>query len=227
MPNNSELHSFYTSKRWRDFRQVIISERKPICETCGQVIIDPKEIEVDHDPIELTVNNVNDANVALNPENVKIRCHDCHNKRHNRYGKTERSVYIVYGPPMAGKMIYVLGNMQRGDLIVDMDRLYTAVSLQGLYDKPDELIRNVFAIHDLLIDNIKTRYGKWRNAWVIGGYPEKYKREQLAEELGAELIYIEATKEECLERLAQDNDRKYRQPEYEGYINKWFERYTE
>ena len=227
MPNNSELHSFYTSKRWRDFRKVIIEERKPICETCSKMIIDPKEIEVDHYPIELTINNIHDANISLNPENVRITCHDCHNKRHGRYSKAERKVYMVYGPPCSGKLDYVRGSMQRGDLIVDMDTIYTAISLQSIYDKPDQLIRNVFAVHDILLDNIKTRYGKWINAWIIGGYPEKYKREQLADELGAELIYIEATKEECIERLSQDNDRKIRQPEWIGYIDKWFEMFIE
>ncbi|MDD3173594.1 MAG: HNH endonuclease [Herbinix sp.] len=225
MPNYSILHSFYTSKRWRKFRKAIIAERKPICEICGKIIINSIDCEVDHYPIELTVNNVNDANISLNPLNVRIIDHDCHNKRHNRFGKISRQVYIVYGPPMSGKASYVLNNIQRGDLVVDMDKLYSAISFREIYDNPEQLKYNVFILRDLLIDNIKTRYGKWVNAWIIGGYPEKYKREQLADELNAELIYIEMDKEECMKRLEADQDRKTRYIEWEGYIDKWFERY--
>jgi hypothetical protein len=117
--------------------------------------------------------------------------------------------------------------LERGDIVVDMDRLYSAISYMDIYDKPDSIKRNVFAVRDTLIDNIKTRTGKWVSAWVIGGYPEKYKREQLADELGAELIYIEATRDECIERLMADEDRRQRRVEWEGYIDKWFEQYIE
>jgi hypothetical protein len=60
MPNYSALHSFYTSKKWRDFRKVIIAERKPICEVCGKIISNPLDCEIDHYPTELTVDNVID-----------------------------------------------------------------------------------------------------------------------------------------------------------------------
>ena len=78
----------------------------------------------------------------------------------------------------------------------------------------------------MLIDNIKTRYGKWNNAWVIGGYADKYKREKLAEDLGAELVFVEVSKDECLRRLEQDEDRRYRKDEWKKYIEKWFSEYV-
>ena len=91
--------------------------------------------------------------------------------------------------------------MHRGDLVVDMDRLYEAVSMLHVYDKPNNLFGNVIGIHNLLIDNIKTRYGKWNDAWVIGGYADRYKREKLAEDLGAD---IEEPKRQLVEGLIQD-----------------------
>lgn len=221
------IKSFYRSLKWRKFRNGIIHERGPVCEECGKVLTDPLDCEVDHDPIELTPENVNDASVSLNPANVKVKCNDCHNKRHHRFGhQAEHGVYIVYGPPLSGKTSYVIKNMQRGDLVVDMDKLYQAVSLQPEYDKPNELLVNVLGIRNLLIDNVKTRYGRWNSAWIIGGYPEKYRREQLSDELGAELIYCEASKEECMSRLAADSDRRYRQNEWKTYIEKWFNSYV-
>lgn len=221
------LKSFYNSSSWRMFRTVIIAERGPLCVDCHKVIVDSKEIELDHDPVELTPENVNDPNVSLNPDNVKIRCHDCHNRKHNRFGpKAEQGVFLIYGPPLSGKTTYVMEHMRRGDLVVDMDKLYSAISLLPEYDKPAELLKNVFGVRDLLIDNIKTRYGKWRSAWIIGGYPEKYRREQVADATGATIIYCEATRDECLQRLEADEGRRNRRDEWTKYISAWFEKYS-
>ena len=114
----------------------------------------------------------------------------------------------------------------RHDLVVDMDRLYKAITLLPEYDKPDILLTNIRAIYNTLIDNIKTRYGKWHSAWVVMGGADRYKRERMAEELGAELIFCDASKEECLRRLSLDEGRKYRQDEWREYIEKWFREYT-
>jgi hypothetical protein len=229
------LKSFYASAAWLNFRAAIIAERGLTCEYCGQLIAHEREATVHH-IIELTPENVHDVTIALNPENVLVvhgnglnsenspRCHD---KIHNRFGySAEKQVYIVYGPPLSGKSTFVQQNMRRGDIIVCMDSLYEAISGLPEYDKPDALLPNVRGVYNLLIDNIKTRYGKWGTAWVIMGGADRYKRERLADELGAELIFCECSKEECLRRLALDEERKYRQDEWRGYIEKWFEEYV-
>lgn len=219
------LKSFYASEKWQKFRLAIIAERGLRCEHCYKTVTKAGDLTLHH-KIELTPENVNDVNISLNPENISVVHHDCHNKIHNRFGyKPEKEVYIIYGSPLSGKTSYVKENMSRGDLVVDMDSLYEAVSFLPSYDKPDNLLSNVRVIHNQLIDNIKTRFGKWNNAWVIGGYADRYKRERLAEELGAELIFCDVSKEECLRRLSIDGERKYRIDEWEAYINKWFDQY--
>jgi len=224
----SILQTFYSSKEWQNFRKVIMAERGMICEECGKLAYKEYDITIHHIK-ELTPENVSDVMVSLNPENVKLVHHACHNKIHHRYGHTnkDRKVYIVYGSPMSGKKTFVKQQMKRGDIVVDMDRLYEAVSMLPCFDKPDGLLSNVLGIHNLLIDNIKTRYGKWNNAWVIGGYADKYKREKMANDLGAELVFIDTPKEECLYRLEMDEDRQYRQDEWRGYVNRWFDIYKE
>jgi hypothetical protein len=220
------LKSFYASGEWQAFRAVIIAERDPICQECGKIIANPLDCHVHHIK-ELTPENVNDVMISLNPENVLVVCHDCHDKEHHRFGhqQLERGVYIIYGPPLAGKKTFVRQNLKRGDLVVDMDALYTAVSMLPYYDKPDNLLPNVRGIYNQLLDNIKTRYGKWNSAWVVGGYADKYKREKLADDLGAELIFCDVSQGECLRRLEIDEARRYRKDEWEGYISKWFEQY--
>lgn len=227
MARHSILQAFYKSPEWIKFRLMLIAERGLICEQCGRAVTNAKELTAHH-KIELTPENVHDRTISLNPALVMLVHHRCHNEIHQRFGsKSVRSVYLVYGPPLAGKKTFVAERMMRGDIIVDMDRLYEAVSMQTSYDKPNNLFSNVIGIHNLLLDNIKTRAGKWGTAWVIGGYPERFKRERTADDIGAELVYIEATKDTCLARLAADDLRQHVQDEWRGYIDKWFEQYRE
>ncbi|MFK7692870.1 HNH endonuclease [Paenibacillus sp. HJGM_3] len=205
---------------------VIIIERGLKCEHCGQRVTNSKELTLHH-ITELTPENVHDPMISLNPANVMVVHHDCHNEIHNRFGyKKEAGVFIVYGPPLSGKADYVRHHMARGDLVVDMDRLYAAVSMLPYYDKLDGLFSNVIGIHNQLIDNIKTRFGKWRSAWIIGGYADRFKRQRLASELGAELIFCNISREECLRRLDVDGERQYRKDEWRVFIEKWFETYS-
>ncbi|MEN0650593.1 HNH endonuclease signature motif containing protein [Caldifermentibacillus hisashii] len=227
MARYSILKSFYASDEWIRLRLNLINERGNKCEHCGKVIAKSKDI-IGHHKIELTPENVHDHTISLNPSKIELVCFDCHNKTHKRFGyKGSKEVYLVYGPPMSGKTTFVRQNMERGDLVVNIDQLYSAVSMLPYYDKPDNLFSNVIGIHNQLIDNIKTRFGKWHNAWVIGGYADKYKRERLANDLGAELIFMDVSKEDCLSRLEVDEERKYRKDEWTKYIEKWFETYTQ
>lgn len=219
------LQNFYASDKWINLRLLLINERGNYCEHCKRMIIKSVDI-IGHHEIELTPENVHDHNISLNPFNIKLVCFDCHQIIHKRFGSYERNVYIIYGPPMGGKKTFVKQNMHRGDIVIDMDKLFSAVSMMPEYDKPDNLFNNVMAIHNALIDNIKTRYGKWHSAWIIGGYADKHKREKMSADLGAELIYCEASIEECLMRLEADEDRRYRKDEWAGYINKWFYSYV-
>ena len=225
------LKQFYNSAQWNHIRNIVVAERSQktgniTCEYCGNTISSFGDVEIDHIK-ELTLDNVNDVNISLNTDNLKIACHSCHNKKNGRFCSTERKVYIVYGAPFSGKNTYVKQNMFRGDLIVSLDRLFQAISFLNLYDKPDLLKYNVFSVRNTLLDNIKTRYGKYKNAWVIGGYANKHDREHIKKELCAELIYIQSTKEECLKRLelCQD-DRQYQKAEYKKYIAKWFDEFV-
>lgn len=227
------LKQFYDSDIWENFRKNLILERSNDngvkCKKCNKHIVESKKIILHHVE-ELTLKNVNNYNISLNPENIEIICFDCHNKEHKRFGfgnkhleKRHKGIYIVYGAPLAGKKTYVEENMSRGDIIIDMDLLFQAVSLMPLYDKPDNLKLNVFALRNLLIDNIKCRYGMFNSAWIIGGFSNRFDREKLAKELGAELIFIQAEIHDCKKRLEHCPDyRREHRAEWSGYIDKWF-----
>lgn len=221
------LESFYASPTWRNFRAGIIAERKLICEHCGKLIAKPRDAHVHH-KIPLTEDNYKDASIALNPENVMLVHKDCHDQIHERFGYAPKGkrVFIVYGMPLSGKTTYVEERKGRLDIVLDMDKLFEAITLLPQYDKPDSLLPIVKGVYNHLLDNIKTRLGRWKTAWVIGGFADKYQRERLADELGAELVYIECTRDEAISRIMLDKELRHRVEEYTKYIDRWLERYV-
>lgn len=224
------LADFYKSKEWIIFRRNLMIERSDpakglCCEYCKQPIL--KDIDcIGHHKKELTVQNVNDVTISLNPDNVMLVHQRCHNAIHERFGQwMPKKVFIVYGAPLSGKTTFVRDSKGRRDIVLDMDELFRAITLLPEYDKPNELAINVFGLRDLIIDQIKTRTGKWQQAWIIGGYPLQTERERLSNQLGAELIYVEASEHDCLSRLYTDEKKLPYRSEWERYIRDWFQKY--
>ena len=222
-----DLSSFYHGKEWRKLVETIRIERvnedgQLICEYCGKPIV-RKYDAIGHHKVELTEENVNDFEVSLNPDNVVMVHHACHNRIHDKLGYSRREVYLVYGPPRAGKTTWVRENMTEGDLVVDMDNVWECVSMCDRYVKPKRLNAVVFKVRDVLIDAVKYRLGRWHNAYVIGGYPLSSERERLCRELGAREVFIDATMEECIQRAeGMDKDSV---EDWKKFIAEWFERY--
>ncbi len=214
-----KIHQFYCRKDWRDLSYKLKVERGGKCERCGDILSDYSKL-IGHHKTELTEQNVDDPNISLNPKEIEITCLDCHNKEHRRFGYAKQ-VYIVYGSPLSGKSTLVRELMRPGDMVVDLDALWQAVTFQSEYIKPNNVRFNVFKLRDELIDQIKMRYGNWCDAYIIGGYPDKYERERLAQSLGAEMIYCESSKAECLNRLASSN----KPADWMVYILDWWEKY--
>ena len=194
-----------------------------ICEYCGKPIVKAYDC-IGHHKEELTEENVNDYSISLNPENVGLVHHRCHNYMHDKLGHTCRQVFIVYGAPLSGKTTYVRDSMSDGDLIIDMDNIWQCVSGSDRYTKPGRLKAVVFRLRDELLDVVKYRFGKWNNAYIIGGYPLQSERERLMKELGAREVFIDTSKEECIERLAADDKRDTE--EWLKYIDDWFEKFS-
>ena len=104
MAKYAVLQNFYASEKWQKFRAVTIVERGLKCEHCGKIVVRARELILHHIK-ELTPENVTDVAISLNPDNVMVVHHDCHNKIHNRFGyHGERKVYIVFGAPLSGNI---------------------------------------------------------------------------------------------------------------------------
>lgn len=221
------LYNFYRSKEWENLLKVLKLERVDaqgniVCAHCGRPITRAYDC-IGHHVIELTEENYTDANISLNPDNILLVHHKCHNIIHNKLGYAQRQVFIVYGSPLSGKSSYVAEAMSEGDLIIDLDSIWQCVSGCDRYVKPNRLKSVVFAVRDNLLESVKYRRGKWLNAYVIGGYPFKAERDRLVDTLGAREIYIDTDKDTCLNRLYESEGRD--KAEWERYINDWWLQY--
>ena len=218
------LESFYKSREWRKLLQVVRAERigdegVNVCEYCGKPIVKQYDC-IGHHKEPLTEENVNDYNVSLNPDNIELVHHACHNAIHNKLGYQKREVYLVYGSPLAGKTTYVETVRTPGDLIVDIDSIWECVSGCERFTKPARLNAVVFKIRDELLQAVKYRLGKWNNAYIIGGYPLKSERERLLDEMGAREVYVETSRDVAMQRLDADSQRD--KNEWKKYIDEWW-----
>lgn len=219
------LNNFYQSKEWRALLATLKMERvneqgEIICAHCGEPITRKYDC-IGHHKVALNERSVNDAAVALNPDNVVLVHHVCHNRIHNKLGHIARQVYLVWGSPLSGKSTYVDEVAVWGDLIVDVDSIWQCVSGRERYEKPARLKPVVFGIRDTLLDMVRHRCGSWRNAYVVGGYPLVNERERLMRSLGAREVYVESSQAECLARLKACRDGRD-VGEWRKYIDDWW-----
>lgn len=185
-----------------------------ICEHCGKPIVRKYDC-IGHHVIELTEENYQNAEISLNPDNIMLVHHKCHNKIHDRLGLSRvKQVFLVYGSPLSGKSTWVKDNMTCGDIVVDIINIWRCISNNN--GKPNRLKSNVFGIRDELIRMVRMRQGKWLNAYIVGGYPLISERERLIKSLGAREIFIDTPKEIC---LARANDEQIQ------YVEDWWTRY--
>ena len=224
------LREFYSSSNWKKFARTIKLERtndngEVICEYCNKPIANPYDCIAHHCNTFLTEENVNDAEIAFNPENIQLVHHRCHNLIHEKLGYKRREVYLIYGSPCSGKSTYLDTVRMPGDFIIDIDLMRQCVSGQPPHIITPSLRSIVFGMRDYLMECVKYRRGKWQRCYILGGFPLQAERERICDEVGASEIYIESTKEECLSRLEKNPNHRDVEA-WKGFIEDWWSRYT-
>lgn len=234
---------FYNGDDWANCKAQVTQERLKdgalYCEHCGEIILknfnpranNNKNAVVYHHVKHLTNFNVNDASIAINPENIQVLHWKCHNEVHNRFQGgniiPDKKVYIITGASCSGKSTFVKERASQGDLILDIDDIWEMISGQPRYTKPNSLKPLVFKIRDEIKGMVARGVGTWANAYIIESLPLATDRKREAEKYKAhnvELITMEATKEECLQRL-HENPAGRNIKDYEGYIDKYYDIY--
>ena len=139
--------------------------------------------------------------------------------------------YLICGPPASGKTSYIKERMKSGDLIVDIDLIYQAITGLSMYEKPVSLLDLVFDIRNFLIGKIRqsTRSegdARWYNAWVIAGAPKRQQRYRLASQMDpCKVVVLEVDANECIRRIANDPRRADSWEHWQEIIRRWWREY--
>ena len=132
---------------------------------------------------------------------------------------------LICGPAGSGKSEFVRLQMSRGDIVIDIDKLYQAISYLDPHDKPREIIEYVRAAKEAIYKLAeKDKSDRW--LWIVTSGAEVKTRDRFRKRFKADVYVFETPIEECVARIKEDKTR-YMKTEAEWYeiIGKWWQRY--
>lgn len=165
-------------------------------------------------------------------ENLQALCHSCHSRktareirRAERRGRPVKT-FLVCGPPGSGKTTYVNERKRWGDLVIDVDTLFVALT-GGLdwYEKPVVLLPFVLEARDAVIDRLAQGDDDLGRAWVITSEADAVKRQALARRLGATVVVLAVSASECLRRISSDSRRADKSDLWRPIVERWWNDY--
>ena len=130
------------------------------------------------------------------------------------------TVFVVYGPPCSGKSTFAKDNMSDEDILYDYDKLIKATSTREYH----EIEKG--ASHDLVMSFRRRFCEKIRdlpassNAYLLTRWPSDYLMGLLAD-YQKEVVPMNTSLDECLDRLKADDDRPDKVG-WEEIIREWF-----
>jgi predicted kinase len=134
------------------------------------------------------------------------------------------NVYIIYGSPASGKTTYVKKHMAYGDLVVDLDLIKQSLSMSNKTETPDNLLSVALSVREHLYQLIVSKQFHCKNVWVVASLPLAQERNELKERLDAQLVFVEASEEDCIKRAMADDERVDKDKQI-AVIRKWFKKY--
>lgn len=218
---DKKYYDFYKSKEWLVTREAVLARDHGLCQRCFTFGL-LQTADVVHHKIQLKDDWSRRSDLA----NLESLCDSCHQHIHGK-GLTQKMarVKLVCGPPGSGKTTYVKNNMLKGDLVVDIDLIYIAISFCDFYDRPKNLLPIVINTRDFILNKLKEP-GDIETAWVISSSPRAVERAQLARDLNAEqVIVLAVSAEECMRRIKSDARRAHQAADWEPLVAKWWDEY--
>ena len=132
---------------------------------------------------------------------------------------------VVYGAPGSGKTTYALKQMRRGDVIIDFDLIFSAISGRQPHDKPANLLKLAWDIRDDVYKRVIEHREEVGKIWIIIGGAKRADRNMLASWFNADLYHVEATLNECYARMRDDPTRPGGWQASKEVVDKWFRLY--
>lgn len=213
---------------WQKLRTIVLN-KKPLCadpygihEQSGRIEL---ATEVDH-IIPKRDGGTNEM------KNLQPLCKSCHSrktvidtKRRRDLKPSKIPATIVTGPPGSGKTTFVNKEKRWGDLVVDVDALYSALCGFPWYEKPLVLLPFVIEARDSVIRRL-SRPSEVRHAWIITTEADVSKLKEMKIKLAAEaLIVLEVDAIECIRRIHSDERRKDLADKWTPLVHDWWNEY--
>ena len=130
-------------------------------------------------------------------------------------------IYIVYGPPKAGKFPYVKENKAEGAPVWQTDKIFEAITFEeGKLKSSHWSIDLCMALRERFIAYLKEPKREVPEAWIVGTMENGKWRRRVAQELNAETILVKTDKKTCLERAEGEEHIK-------EWIHRWFNKHQD
>lgn len=136
-------------------------------------------------------------------------------------------IYLICGAPGSGKSTYIERRRLYGDVVVDLDGFYRALTGLPFYEKPGSLYRYVHLVRDYaLLQAVGLhKAGAVQNVWVPTGLPKLRARRREAIRLNAEVIVIETSVESCMKNIIGDARRGKNADAWRPIVRRWWRNY--
>lgn len=165
------------------------------------------------------------AHSSASPQEAEAKIHLAYRSmvRSLHQGETHKRVVVVNGAPGSGKTYFVKRHIQPQDIALDLDYITAALALDDkLYGDRTPQLDVALAAREAIFEQIQYRRGDWQNAYVITASNDPKKVERLCSRLDAELITMNATAEECKERIRNDSRRDGYTDKYLALVDEWY-----
>ncbi|MEB4860612.1 HNH endonuclease [Priestia megaterium] len=218
--------AFYSSLSWINLRNRK-KRKNPLCEVCleeGRLT----PVEIVHHLTEVK----DDWSQRLSIDNLQSVCKAHHHKIHfsvdgKKYTKLKKvrepmkdsKVTIVNGASGSGKTTYVQDHIEHGDLVIDIDYLWMAVTMLDMYDKPQHLTDIVLAMRNEACRVLQSKMDKGIRAWIITTAKDV---DELKRMFNAEVITLDTGRDKCIERILSDTRRVGSTDKHIGLVNQWY-----
>lgn len=136
------------------------------------------------------------------------------------YGK----LTLVAGPPGSGKSTYVHKHMKRGDLVVDLDEIFRAITFIEDRDVPQSLLPFGWDARDALFRRMRKHHNV-AQIWVIECAPKMMTRHNYRALYDATVVVLEVPEDVCLRRIYANALRSPNKIDWWEIVRKWWRDY--
>lgn len=131
-----------------------------------------------------------------------------------------KKVYLVTGAPGSGKTTYVKQVASKKDLVFDLDSINTALGGE-MHGNNLNVLPVALSMRQAAIEAITNGSGEWENAYFISAASDRKAIDSLCKQLNATEIQMDATPEQCRERIYKDTTR-INKAEHINLVDRWF-----